>query len=141
MIANSITGRNGSIGPVVSTPSSDARWPSWNTNVITPRAAPMLSRFSSAAFSGTSTERNTTISSSSDSPMTTPMNTGSLEAMTSPKSTVVAVAPPMLTARSVPRVAGATTSSRRRASRSLVAAACGLLVGVTVSVAVSPASL
>ncbi len=41
----------------------------------------MLSRFMITALSGTSTERNAAISSSAESRMTIPMNSGSLPAM------------------------------------------------------------
>ncbi len=40
--------------------------PHWKTATITPYAAPMESRFISAALSGTTTERKTSISSRND---------------------------------------------------------------------------
>ena len=55
----------------------------------------MLSRFIAIAFRGTSTERKTAISSSAESSTTTPMKSGSFSASTLPKSSKVAVAPPM----------------------------------------------
>ena len=91
------TGMKGSIGPVESTPISDARCPSWKTNVMTPSAAPMLSRFITAALAGITSDRKTTASRSSDSPTTTRTNSGSFDDRTLLMSTVAAVAPPMLT--------------------------------------------
>ena len=79
-MANMNTGRNASIGPVVSTPISEAKWPSWKTKVMTPSAAPIDSTFMTAALAGITSERNTTASSSSDRPTTTTMNSGSLSA-------------------------------------------------------------
>ena len=54
----------------------------------------MLSRFITIAFSGTSTERKTAISSSAESSTTTPMKSGSLSAIAVPKSSKIAVMPP-----------------------------------------------
>ena len=48
------TGRNASIGPVLSIPSSDAPQPFWKIAVTTPNAAPTESRFITAAVSGIS---------------------------------------------------------------------------------------
>ena len=137
-MANMNTGRKGSIGPVESTPISDARCPSWKTKVMTPSAAPMLSRFITAALAGITSDRKTTASRSSESPTTTSTNSGSFADRTLLMSTVAAVAPPMLTRTGPSR---GTTSERSRSSRFLVATSCGLLAGKSVSVAVSPARL
>ena len=59
-----------------------------------PKAAPMLSRFITIAFSGTSSERKTIISSSAESRTTTPMKSGSFSAIALPKSSKIAVMPP-----------------------------------------------
>ena len=96
-MANMNTGMNGSIGPVESTPISEPRCPFWKTNVTTPSAAPMLSRFMTAALAGITSDRKTTASRSSARPTTTSTNSGSLADRTLPMSTVAAVAPPMLT--------------------------------------------
>ncbi len=135
------TGRNASIGPVVVTPSSEARWPSWNTNVITPSAAPIESTFMNAALTGITSERKTIASSSSDSPTTTAMNSGSFEASTLDRSEVVAVAPPIDAFTPVAFSTGGTTLSRRVVSRSVVAWAWGFVAGKTAIVAVSFAGL
>ena len=60
-------GMKETIGTVDSRPIRSAPQPHWKTMTSTPYAAPMLSRFSTAAFSGTSTERKTSVSSRNDS--------------------------------------------------------------------------
>ena len=67
--------------------------PHWNTATITPYAAPIESRFMTAALIGTATERNTIISSSTDSTITAPMNYGKRDATLSEMSMNVAVWP------------------------------------------------
>ncbi len=57
------SGMNEMIGTVDSNPIRLAAQPHWNTITRTPYAAATLSRFSSAALSGTRSERNSTISS------------------------------------------------------------------------------
>ena len=54
----------------------------------------MLSRFSSAALSGTSTDRKTSVSSRNDSRTTAAMNSGSRSLTRSPTSAKLAVWPP-----------------------------------------------
>ena len=71
--------------------------PHWNTATITPYAAPIESRFMTAALIGTATERNTIISSSTDSTITAPMKYGKREATLSEMSMNVAVCPPTYT--------------------------------------------
>ena len=68
---------NDSIGPWL-TPNTPPSQPHWKITTITPSAAPMLSRFITAACSGITSERKTIISSSALSSTTTPMNSGSL---------------------------------------------------------------
>ena len=77
-----------------------------------PKAAPIDSRFITIAFSGTSTERNTAISRSAESRITTPMKSGSFSEIASPKSSKTAVMPP--TCRTAPVFAsiGGITSLR-----------------------------
>ena len=65
--------------------------PHWNAATITPYAAPIDSRFMSTAFSGTSTERNTSIRSRKLSTSTAPMKIGRRSPITSEKSTELAV--------------------------------------------------
>src|SRR5215204_134531 len=84
-------GRNDSIGPVAS-PNSPARLPSWKISVTTPNAPAIESRLKMPALIGISSERNTTASSSSESPTTTPMNSGSLSRIVWEKSRLGAVA-------------------------------------------------
>jgi len=87
-------GMNDTIGTVVSSPIRLAPQPHWNTATSTPYAAPMLTRLSKAALSGTSTDRNNTISSRNDSPITAAMNQTRRSATRSAASPKVAVAPP-----------------------------------------------
>ena len=56
------------IGTVSWTPIRLAPQPHWKTATTTPYAAPTPSTLRTAAFSGTSTERNTTISTRNDKP-------------------------------------------------------------------------
>ena len=84
-------GMNGMIGTVVSSPIRSAPQPHWNTITITPNEAPMLSRFISAALRGTTTDRKTTVSSTTDSRITAPMNNGSRSLTRSPTSARLAV--------------------------------------------------
>ncbi len=65
--------------------------PHWKMATTTPYAAPIDSRFISAAFSGTRIERNTSISSTNDNSTTAPMNTGSAPATLSARSMNIAV--------------------------------------------------
>ena len=84
---------NDSIGPCC-TPIRLPSQPHWKIATITPSAAPMLSRFITAACSGITSERNTINSSSAESSTTTPMNSGSLCPSVLAKSTEPAVTPP-----------------------------------------------
>ena len=65
-MAKSIIGTHASIGPACDTPRRSLPQPHWNTATITPYAAPMESRFMITALSGTSTLRNTSMSSRND---------------------------------------------------------------------------
>ena len=69
-MAKSIIGTQASIGPDLATPSRSLPQPHWNTATITPYAAPIESRFITTALSGTSTLRNTSISSRNDNTST-----------------------------------------------------------------------
>ncbi len=68
---------NEMIGTVVSNPIREAPQPHWKTMTSTPYAAPTLSRLSTAALSGSSTDRNTTIRSRHDSTTTAVTSSGS----------------------------------------------------------------
>ena len=91
---NIIIGIHDSIGPVCSSPNSDCPQPHWNTATSTPYAAAIDSRFMIAALSGTTTERNTTISSRNDSRMTTAIMIGIRLPTAVAKSANTAVNPP-----------------------------------------------
>ena len=75
-MANSIIGTHGSIGPAC-TPVRSPSQPHWNMATTMPYAAPIDSRFMMTAFSGTSSDRNTTISSRNESASTAAKNNGS----------------------------------------------------------------
>ena len=85
----------------------------------------------STAFSGTRTERNTIISSRKDISSTPPKKSGSRSAVPRVESTLAATMPPTWTVRPVPAVAAGIASSRRRSTRSSVAASWGDVVGVS----------
>ena len=129
MIAKRKIGKKEMIGPVPSTPIRLAPQPHWKTATIRPKAAPMLSRFITTAFSGTRTERKTAISSSAESRTTTPMKSGSLSAIALPKSSKIAVIPPTWTWAPVCCSIGGITSSRMWSSSSVVSSLCGEVVG------------
>ena len=82
-----------------------------------------------AAWTGITSDRNTTSSSSDASPMTTPMNNGSLLDRTCEKSTCDAVAPPTYTLAPVLRSIGGITLLRRWLTRLEVCELCGEVVG------------
>ena len=93
-MANSITGRNGKIGPVAVTPKTLAKLPHWNTATMAPSAAPKLNSEVSAAVSGITSERNSTIRAMNPRLTTTSKNAGRASASTLEKSDVTAVLPP-----------------------------------------------
>ncbi len=82
------------MGPGPPTWKTDPSQPHWNTATRTPNAAPMESRFMTAAVNGMTMLRNTPASSRKESATTSPMNRGSLEVSTRAKSTKMAVFPP-----------------------------------------------
>ena len=63
-------GRKLTSGPGRVQPDQAGEVPLWNTATVMPNVAPTVSRKPSAALSGTSTDRNTSISSRTDSPTT-----------------------------------------------------------------------
>lgn len=88
-MAKTITGMNASTGPLLA-----PNQPFWKTSVMTPSAAEMESRLSTAAFSGTSSERKTASSSSVERPTTTATKSGIRAETESAKSSAAAVGPP-----------------------------------------------
>ena len=81
------------------------------------------------ALTGISSERKTTASSSSESPTTTPMNSGSLSRIVWEKSRLVAVAPPIDTRAPVASAIGGSVSSRAGLTTSSVRSSCGVVDG------------
>lgn len=92
----------------------------------------MDSRFITAAFSGTTMERNTSISSRNDTTMIAAMNTGSVSASWRVRSSVMAVRPDTAT------LSGTTSRMRSRVSE--VAASAGAVAGSVGRTTVSPAA-
>ena len=84
-------GMKETIGTVDSRPMRPAAQPHWNTMTITPYAAPMLSRLSTTALSGTSTDRKTSIRRTNDIASTAAINTGSRSLTRAPTSAKFAV--------------------------------------------------
>ena len=85
-MANISIGTQLETGTAWSSPSRPVPQPHWKTATITPYAAPMLSRFITAAFSGTITDRNTRASSSTETATTKPMTSQSRSASRSAMS-------------------------------------------------------
>ena len=107
------------IGTLSWTPIRLANQPHWKTATTTPYAAATPSTLSSAAFSGTSTERNTSIRTRNDSPITAPRNSGIRSCSRDETSSVRAVEPVTDASTSVPSSAAGRVSSRIVSSRSL----------------------
>src|SRR3954468_18532839 len=76
-IANISIGTTVSSGTGSESPTSCRNQPQVKTATVTPSAAAIESRLSNTALSGTSTDRNTTISSRKDTANTAPTNHGS----------------------------------------------------------------
>ena len=108
---------------------SDPIQPCWNTAVRTPKAAPMDSRFITAAVSGMTIERKTIASSRNESKTTSPMKRGSFSPSTWAKSAKIAVNPPTSTVVPVPAINEGRVEVRSRSSSWVVSRACGELVG------------
>ena len=85
----------------------------------------MLRRFSSAAVSGTTTERNITVSSRNDSRMTAERNSGRRSPSRSPMSDQVAVWPPTCARAGLPSRTAGKTCVRSRWIVAGVASSCG----------------
>ena len=97
--------------------------------MTTPSAAPIDRRFMIAAFTGTSSDRNTTINKSAERRTTIPMNTGSFDAKMFARSIVAGVKPPISVVVAVCLSSAGTTVSLKWFTRSVVAASCGAVVG------------
>jgi hypothetical protein len=78
------------MGPAL-TPRMLPPQPHWNAATITPYAAPIDNRFMKTAFSGTNTERKTSMSSRKLRTRTAPMKIGRRSPITSEKSIALAV--------------------------------------------------
>ncbi len=76
------------------TPSRLAPQPHWKTAVVTPSAAPRLSRLVTAPMRGTSSDLNRMVRAMKPKPTTTARNTGRAFESTVVKSVVTAVEPP-----------------------------------------------
>ena len=138
-MANISIGASGLIGTVSLRPIRLAPQPHWNTATTTPYAAAMLITLSTAALSGTSTDRNTTISTRNDSPITALTN--QQHAARQPLGDV-----DLEGGRAgdhgldvVPTCCGGQDLVRSRCTRVPVAASWGDVVGVTTMTARSPA--
>ena len=97
---------------------------------MTPYAAPMLSRFITAALSGTTTERNTIASSSTETATTNAMTTQSRSLSMPAMSAKSAVAP----VSSTP----AGRSARSSSTRPLVRGSVGAKAGIASKTAMAP---
>ena len=121
-------GRNDSIGPVAP-PNRPAKLPSWKISVTTPNAPAIESRLKMPALTGIRIERNTTPSSSSDRPTTTPMNSGSLSRIVLEKSMLLAVVPPTEMRVPVSFATGGSVSARAVLTVWSVRSSCAVVVG------------
>src|SRR3954453_24064838 len=92
-MANISIGASGMIGTDSWTPIRPAPQPHWQTATTTPYAAATPSTLRAAAFNVTSTDRNTTIRTRNDSPITAPRNQGIRCCNLEDTSTVSAVDP------------------------------------------------
>jgi hypothetical protein len=109
--------------------------------VSTPRAAATDNRFVTAACTGTSSERKATISSRKLSASTVRTTSGSRAAITSARSTLLAVLPPTWASMPEPAVAGGSTSSRIVVTSFAVAGEDGARSGIALMISASPALL
>src|SRR5579864_8754409 len=112
-------------------PMTLAPQPHSNTATRTPNAAAMLSRFMTAALSGTRTDRNTAIRSRKLRAMTAPKNHGSLDDILWVTSMLNEALPVVLATTSVPATTGLMMSWRTWRTQVPVAASCGAVLGVT----------
>src|ERR1700730_4803170 len=128
-MAKSIMGLNATIG-CLDTPMMLAPHPHWKTATRMPNEAPMLNRFMSAAFSGTSTDRNTAMSRMKLRAITAPKNQGSRPDSFLVRSMEMAALPPEWTVTSVPAVEGWMTLARIWRTQVEVWGACGDHMGV-----------
>ncbi len=86
-------------------PTRSPSGPPLTASARTPNAAALASRFMITAFSGTTTERNTIISSTNETSSTPPKKSGSRSATPRVVSRLAATIPPTATVRPVSAVA------------------------------------
>src|SRR5438552_3863713 len=132
---------NGAIGPVPFEPTRLAKCPFWKTVTTTPYAAPIDRRFITTAFSGTSSERNTTSRRRKLSDSTAPMNSNRRDENRSETSTPAAVNPPTYTLVAESPSATGITCLRRLWIRETVRRLCGDELGITWITAAAPEGL
>src|ERR1700676_4517684 len=113
----------GSIGPVLLIPSRLAAQPHWKTAVTSPKQAPAVRRFISAATAGIRRLRKTAVSRRNESSTTIATKRGSLLLSTPAKSSEVAVWPPIRTCK--PALLESGTTWFRRLCRRLGGDASG----------------
>ena len=89
-------------------PTRSPSGPPLTARASTPKAAALASRFMTTALSGTTTERNTIISSRNDTSSTPPKKSGSRSATPRVMSRLAATIPPTSTLRPVPAIAAGT---------------------------------
>ena len=106
-------------------PTRSPNGPPLTASVSTPNAAALASRFITTALSGTTTERNTVISSRNETSSTPPKNNGQPVRDPTGDVEVRGGHAPTSTVRSVPAVAAGTASSRSASTTSSVAASWG----------------
>src|SRR5918995_2216254 len=92
------------------------------------------------AFSGTSSDRNTTMSNRNDSDSTAAKNQGSRASRKSEKSRLTATLPVTLTSAPVASSTGGSTSPRSRSTSSVVASSWGELVGTACQITAAGSS-
>src|SRR5579859_1106259 len=131
---NTIIGTYAGIGSLLGTPIRLAPQPHWKMATITPTAAPIDSRFRIAAFVAMTTDRKAVVSRMNAIAITARISQASLLVIRLVKSTAPAVVPVTY----VVACCLGSTSSRRVATRFVVAVACGRVVGITLSTAVVP---
>jgi 2-keto-3-deoxy-galactonokinase len=88
--------------------------------------------FMITAFSGTRSDRKTTIKSRNDKASTAAKKTGMRPARKSVKSMLAAAVPVTVTSSAVPAIAAGMMSPRRLVTSSVVAASWGAVVGTRV---------
>src|ERR1700677_2961482 len=128
------------IGALEAIPRICRPLPSWNTNVVAPNAAPIVSRKPTTAVIGTSSERKTSDRINKARPTTSTRNTGSADDNLLDVSMLIAVVPVTRTVTWY-RVCARFAAALIWLTRFCVAVDDGPLFGVAVMIAMSPALL